>query len=98
MGRLVCFLNALGEDRVRVITTMPGTAPYLIRNILSDGKPYWYWETIPLGTVVGADFSNAPLGTANIQINQQNINAIRVKPEDVLIYDPPLGSTAPSAA
>ncbi|WP_156438758.1 hypothetical protein [Bradyrhizobium valentinum] len=89
MGRLVCFVKISGQDQLKVLTTMPGTAPYMVRN-LCVGKPYWYWETIPLGSVVGADFTNAPIGTANVQINQQNMAAITARPEDVLIYDPPL--------
>jgi hypothetical protein len=93
MGRLVCFVNISGEDQLKVITTLPGAASYLIRSTPGPGKPYWYWDTIPLGNVVGADFTTAPLGNSNAQVNQQNINAITATPQDVLIYDPPLVPT-----
>jgi hypothetical protein len=92
MGRLVCFVNISGEDQLKVVTTVPGTAPYMVKTIPGVGKPYWYWESIPLGNVVAADFTNAPLATSNTQVNQQNMNAITATPEEVLIYDPPLVS------
>jgi|GEM_PF-6615817 len=95
MGRLVCYVkNSTGEDVLKVVTTAQGTAPYLVRTTPGVGKPYWYWNTIPDGTVVGADFTGAPLATSDVQQNAANIAAITAQPQDVLIYDPPLGTTA----
>lgn len=90
MGKLVCFINIHGVDQLKVVSTVPGAAQYLIRTTPGVGQPYWYWDSIPPGVVVSADFTNAPLGTTSVLTNQQNMYAITVTPEDVLTYDPPL--------
>lgn len=93
MGKLVGETTVNGEDVVKVATTLQGSAPYTVRTFPGVGKPFWYWNTIPAGKVVGADFTNAPVANSDVNVNAANISAITVKPEDVLIYDPPL--TAP---
>jgi hypothetical protein len=93
MGKIVCEITLNGEQVLKSVTTLQGTAPYCVRTTPGVGKPFWYWASIPAGTIVACDFTNAPIASSNVQENAAAIAAITVKPEDVLIYDPPLGTT-----
>ena len=94
MGKVVCEITYNGEQVVKSVTTFPGTAPYCVRTTPGPGKPYWYWESIPAGKIIGADFTGAPLATSDVKQNAEAMAAITAKPEDVLIYDPPLAPTS----
>lgn len=88
MGKLICEQNIGGEDVIRSITTAAGVAPTLVKTIPGVGKPFWYWPTIPAGTVIGADFSGAPMVSDDTATNSASIAAITAQPGDVLIYAP----------
>ncbi len=90
MGKLICEKLVSGEMMLLNMTTVPGIAPTLVKTTPGVGKPFWYWETIPAGKVVGADFTNAPVATSDIATNAALIAAIAARPEEVLVYDPPL--------
>lgn len=88
MGKLVCEQNIGGEDVLRSITTAAGVAPTLVKTVPGVGKPFWYWPTIPAGTVIGADFTNAPIVSSDTAVNAASIAAITALPGDVLVYAP----------
>lgn len=53
---------------------------------LCNGKPFWWFASIPSGSVVGCDFTGAPVATGNAATNNGLITAITVTPGDVLSY------------
>lgn len=71
------------------ITAPVGGEATLVK-VKCNGKPFFCWNTIPAGNIVGCDFTNAPIGTANVAANAALIAAITLTPQDVLTYDPPL--------
>lgn len=89
MGKLVCEININGEDVVKVLTTAPNLdLGAFVKNIRPGvGKPFWYWPTIPAGTVVSADFTDAPIVSESASANNAAISAITADPADVLIYE-----------
>lgn len=88
MGKLVCEQTINGEDVLRSITTAAGVAATLVKTVPGLGKPFWYWPSIPAGTVIGCDFTNAPIVSAVTAENQAAIDAITVQPTAVLVYAP----------
>jgi hypothetical protein len=90
MGKIVGETLYNGETVVKVATTLQGTAPYAVRTFPGVGKPFWYWDTVPAGKIVGADFTGAPIATSDVAVNASLIAGITARPQDVLIYDPPL--------
>lgn len=58
--------------------------------IKCNGKPFFCWPSVPPGTVIACDFTNAPIGTGDVAANAALIAAIQATPESVLTYDPPL--------
>lgn len=86
MGKLICEQNINGEDVLRSITTAAGVAPTLVKTVPGVGKPFWYWPTIPAGTVIGCDFTNAPIASSDTAENAAAIAAITATPAEVLIY------------
>ena len=88
MGKLVCEQNVGGEDILRNVTTAAGAAPALVKTLPGVGKPFWYWPTIPAGTVVACDFTEAPIATNDTAQNAALIAAITKTPQEVLTYAP----------
>lgn len=84
--KLVCEKTINGVTAVRVLTTVSGPQGAIIKQIVGPGNPYWIWNSIPSGTVIGADFTYAPVASADIAAN----NAAAAP----LLADPP--STDPS--
>jgi hypothetical protein len=90
MGKLICEIMMNGALVVKSLTTVSDAiTPILVKTTPGVGKPYWYWPTIPAGTVIGADFTNAPIASAVTQENVDAIAAITALPQDVLVYAPP---------
>ncbi len=52
------------------------------------GKPFWAFNTVPTGQLVGVDMTGAPVATSDWQQNRSLIDAIIVQPEDVLVFAP----------
>jgi hypothetical protein len=72
--KLVCPVIVNGEEQTRVVTTVSGldaNAKFL-RTVPGIGKPFWIFNTLP-GTVVAADFTEAPLVSEDILANRQEI-------------------------
>ena len=87
MGKLVCEVNYGGEDTIRVLTTAAAAnIGQFVKVVPGIGKPFWYWDSIPAGTVIAADFTNAPVVTSSTTTNNDNIEAITAEPSEVLTY------------
>lgn len=87
MGKLVCEIVLNGEEVVKVLTTAPNiNLGHFLTLKPGVGKPFWYWSSIPAGTVVSADFTDAPIVTADASANNALIAGITADPADVLTY------------
>ena len=89
--KLVCEKTIGGVTAVRVFTTVGGPQGAIIKRIVGVGNPYWIWNSIPLGTVIGAAFTNAPIADADIGVNDMNAAPLlasppSVDPASVLVY------------
>lgn len=89
MGKLVCEVRINGEDVVKALTTATGiNVGNFVKTVPGVGKPFWYWPSIPAGTVIAADFTNAPIVSTDAAANNAAIAAITATPEEVLVYTP----------
>ena len=86
MGKLICEKVINGETMLLNVTTAAGVVPQLLKTTPGIGKPYWFWPSLPAGTVVAADFTNAPIASSDKAANQAAIDAIDVDPADVLTF------------
>jgi hypothetical protein len=78
-----------GELTFRNYTTTTQMAPFLLVNHPGPGRPFWAFNSVPPGKIIGADFTNAPLATASPDENLALINGITTNPADVIVYAPP---------
>lgn len=67
------------------VTTPAGNQGQYVASLCA-GKPFWWFASIPAGTIIGCDFTGAPTATSNASTNNSLISAITVTPEDVLSY------------
>ena len=88
MGKLICEKVVNGETMLLNVTTAAGVVPTLLKATPGVGKPFWYWPSIPAGTLLAADFTNAPTVSSDKAVNQAAMDAIEVEPADVLTYQP----------
>jgi hypothetical protein len=86
MGKLICEKMVNGVMTLLNITTAAGVAGSLVKTTPGVGKPYWYWPSIPAGTILTANFTNAPIATADKATNDANMLAITQTSQDVLTY------------
>lgn len=88
--KLVCEKEINGVTAVRVITTpILGNQGVYVRTLVGVGNPFWIWATIPSGTVIGADFTDAPICSSDAAVNNAAIADIAANgpaPADVLTY------------
>lgn len=88
--KLVCEKTINGVTAVRVFTTpINGDQGVYVRSIAGVGKPFWIWASIPSGTVIGADFTDAPICSNDPVVNNAAIADIAANgpnPADVLVY------------
>lgn len=84
--KLVCNKTLNGNTFLAVVTTANGNQGLYVKAIAGVGNPYWIWPSIPAGTVIAADFTNAPIVDADPAVNNANIAAITATPADVLTY------------
>jgi hypothetical protein len=87
MAKVICEEVVNGETVIRSYTTAAGTAAAFVKVKPGAGKPFWCWDAVPPGVIIGADFTNAPIATSNTATNQASIAGITAVPEDVLIYE-----------
>ena len=83
MAKLVCMKVISGVDALRVFTTVSGAQGSIIKTIVGVGNPYWIWATIPAGTVIAADFTDAPIASADIAVNNANAAPLLATPPSV---------------
>jgi hypothetical protein len=88
MGKLICEKEINGETVLLNLTTAAGVAAALVKSTPGVGKSYWYWPSMPAGQVIAADFTGAPVATADTATNSAAIAAITATPEEVLTYAP----------
>lgn len=86
--KLVCNKTLNGVTFLAVVTTANGNQGLYVKAIAGVGNPYWIWPSIPAGTVIAADFTNAPIVDTDPAVNNTNIAAITALPADVLTYAP----------
>lgn len=86
MAKVICEEVVGGETVIRSYTTAAGTAAAFVKVRPGPGKLFWCWAAVPTGTIIGCDFTNAPVSTNNTATNQGLIDAISTAPEDVLVY------------
>ncbi len=91
MPKLVCEKTLGGVTAVRVFTTVSGSQGAIIKQIVGVGNPYWIWNSIPSGTVIGADFTSAPIADTDVSVNNTNAAPLlapppSVHPASVLVY------------
>lgn len=86
MPKLICEKTINGVTAVRNITTASGNQGLYVKTIVGVGNPFWWFPSIPPGIVVGADFTGAPIATADPATNNALISQITVQPEDVIVY------------
>lgn len=86
MAKIICEKTINGVTAVRNITTPTGNQGQYIKTIVGVGNPFWWFPSIPSGQLIGADFTNAPIATADATQNNTLVSQISVQPEDVLIY------------
>ena len=87
MSKVICEDVLNNEHIIRSYTTVAGGAAAFVKIKPGVGKPFWCWPSVPPGTIIGADFTNAPVATDNTATNQSLIDAITAQPEDVLVYE-----------
>lgn len=87
MGKLICEKVVNGETMLLNVTTAAGVVPALLRTTPGIGKPFWYWPTIPPGSIIAVDFTNAPIVSSDKVANQASMDAIETVPSDVLTYE-----------
>lgn len=88
--KIVCEVNVGGVDQIAVITTAPNMDPgTFVKNIRpKPGKPFFAFNSVPPGKVVGADFSTAPIVSADIAVNNAAIaDMLANPPVDVLFFE-----------
>lgn len=67
-------------------TTPAGNQGQFILTMVKPGNPFWYWESIPGGRVIAADFTNAPICGTTAAENNAILPTITTAPEDVLTW------------
>lgn len=87
MAKVICEEIVNGESVIRSYTTAAGTAAAFVKVKPGPGKPFWCWPSVPVGTIIGCDFSAAPIATSTTSTNQALIDGISTLPEDVLTYE-----------
>lgn len=79
--RLVCGVMIDGEEQTKSVTTVSGLDQNaaFVRTLPGIGKPFYMFNSLP-GKVVGADFEEAPLVTADISENKRIIEGMLAAP------------------
>lgn len=84
---VVCEKTVAGVTAVRKITTPAvGNQGGFVRSVVGVGNPFWAWPAVANGPLSGADFTNAPICSSDINVNLASIAAITATPEEVLFW------------
>ena len=91
VAKIICDKTINGVTEVRNITTPTGNQGLYVKTIVGVGNPFWWFTSIPPvppDHKIIADFTDAPIATADTAMNNTLIGQISVQPEDVLTYVP----------
>jgi hypothetical protein len=83
LPKLICVKTIGGVEALRVFTTVAGQQGAIIKQIVPLGTPYWIFSSIPAGTVVAADFTDAPLCSSDVSENNANAAPLLAVPPSV---------------
>lgn len=75
-----------GETRLINATTPAGNQGSYVKVLVGVGNKFWWWPSIPTGTLIACDFTDAPECSADPVVNSALIAAISVDPADVLTF------------
>lgn len=78
-------VNGVPTDTLFNVTTPTGDQGNYVRAMCA-GKPFWWFASIPTGTIIGCDFTGAPTATTDALTNDALIAAITATPDSVLTY------------
>ena len=89
--RVVCMKTVMvggvpTEVLANVSTPSTGNQGAYVASIVGAGNPFWAWPSIPSGRVIAADFTEAPIASADASENLLLIAGITANPVDVLTY------------
>jgi hypothetical protein len=83
LPKLICIKTIGGVEALRVFTTVSGPQGAIIKQIVGVGNPYWIWASIPSGVVIAADFTDAPICSADVSENNANAAPLLADPPSV---------------
>jgi len=71
-----------GEEQTKVVTTVSGLDQNaaFVRTLPGIGKPFYMFNSLPAGSVLGADFEGAPIVSENIAENKAAIERMLSEP------------------
>ena len=92
--KLICEKTIAGVTAVRSFTTpSTGDQGSYVKTIAGVGNPFFMWPSIPPGTLIGADFTDAPICNTSASVNNAAIAAMAypggsapINPSDVLVF------------
>lgn len=84
---IICYMKVHGVDTLAKLLVATNADPGVAVKVRPGlGKEYWAFPSLPSGTLVSADFTGAPIVNSDVSVNNANIMAIAVTPEDVLTF------------
>ena len=87
MAKVIYTEVVNGVDVIRNWTTTDAdTAALLVKRRPGVGKAFWFWSSIPAGTIIGVEMTDAPVATDDTQTNRALIDAITATPEEKLVF------------
>lgn len=93
--KLVAMKLINGVETLIVAVTATGNQGSYVKIIAGVGEPFYLWPSIPTGQVIACDFTNAPIVSADVTVNNAAIAAMNnpddpayTQPLDVLTYAP----------
>ena len=86
--KLLCIVKKRGVDTFATFVTAENTDHAThVKAIPGVGKPFLLFATLPDGNPASADFSNAPVVSSDVSVNQTAIDAMLADPPwDALNY------------
>ncbi len=83
--KLICVKTIAGVSALRVFTTVAGAQGSYIKLLAGVGNPYWIWNSLPVpdNQVIAADFTNAPIASADVSVNNANAAPLLADPSSV---------------
>lgn len=81
------LIGGVPTDKLFNVTTPAGDQGNYVKSLCA-GLPFWWFASVPAGTIIGCDFTGAPTATTDAPTNNTLIAAITALPLDVLSYAP----------